>query len=154
MAKEKRPGIFVRTARAAKRVGGFYLWTVTGNLQERKDDIKRIKDGVNSILNRSYRSETFEDAVARKGLSEKDLAQRADSIAALGFLYGLITLIAILFLLATPLSPSPINHALMSAGVSFVAGSKFLAARFRVAQIRSRSFFDFKEWLWGRKGAR
>lgn len=154
MAKEKRAGVFVRTARAAKRVGGFYLWTVTGSLQERKDDINRIKDGVNSILNRRYRNETFEEAVERKGLSEKDLAQRADSIAALAFLYGLITLISILFLLATPLSPSPINHALMSAGVSFVAGSKFLAARFRVAQIRSRSFFDFKEWLCGRKGAR
>lgn len=153
MAKEKRPGIFARTARAAKRVGGFYLWTVAGDLQERKDDFKRIKDGVNNILNRSYRNESFEDAVARKGLTEKDLVERANSIAALGFLYGLITVIAFLFLLATPLSAHPINHALMSVGVSFVAGSKFLASRFRVAQIRARSFFDFKEWLYGRKGA-
>ncbi|MDH0342146.1 hypothetical protein [Chromobacterium haemolyticum] len=154
MAEEKRPGIFVRTGRVVKRVGGFYLWTVAGNLQERKDELKRIKEGVHAILHRKYRTETFADAIARKGLSSADLEQRAKTLAAYGFLYGLITLIAIVFLFATPLSPRPINHALMSSGVAIVAGTKVLAIRFRVAQIRARSFFEFKEWLWGKKGGR
>lgn len=152
--KGKRPGVIARSARVAKRVGGFYAWTVTGDLQERKEDFKRIKARLDGILNRRFRHESFDEAVARLGLSDEDLKKRADYLASLGFLFGLISALALLFLAATPLSPSPLNHALMSSGVVFVAGTKYLAIRFRVAQIRKRAFFEFKDWVLRREGGR
>lgn len=153
-AKEKGPGVFARGARAARRVGGFYLWTVTGDLKERKDDFKRIKARVDGILNRKFRHETFDDAIARLALTDDDLNGRADYLASLAFLFGLIAVLSLMFLLATPWSPSPANHAAMSFGVACLSGSKYLATRFRVAQIRQRQFFEFKDWILRRTGGR
>ena len=147
MAGNKRPGIFTRSARAAKRVGAFYIWTVTGNLDDLKANTKNIKEGVKGILNRRYRRESFDDAVRRLKLSENDLNARVDHLSALAFLFGLITLIALIFVVVTPLSHSPVNHALMSIGVMVVAGAKLLTTRFRIAQIKNRKFFEFKDWL-------
>ncbi len=150
----KKQGLFSRAAKTARHIGSFYIWTVAGNFKELRDNTKRIKDGFKGILNRHYRHESFEDVVQRLNLSEDDLNQRADFLAALAFLFGLIAVIAFFFLLATPLSPSPINHAMMSFGVAFVAGAKYVTTRFRVAQIRARNFFDFSAWFTRNTGAR
>jgi len=148
---KKKPGFFARSASAVKWTGRAYVWTVTGDLGELKKNTKRIKDGVKGILHRKYRNETFEEAVARLGLPRKALDERANQLAAMGFLYGLIATIALLFLLATPLVGlslwDRLNHAALSFGVLFVAAAKFATTMFRVAQIRRRKFFGFKEWL-------
>jgi hypothetical protein len=147
-----RPGILARTGRGVKKVARAYVWTITGDLKERKEDFRRIKDGLDRILNRRYRHESFEDAIARAKVTDSDLAKRADFLSAMAFLYGLVSAISLLFLLATKFSPNPINHALMSTGVALVSGSRYLAVRFRVAQIRARELFSFKEWILGQKG--
>ncbi|KAG0166433.1 hypothetical protein DFQ30_007198 [Apophysomyces sp. BC1015] len=131
LMRQSDPANAKGAARVAKRVGGFYAWTVAGDLQERKDDFKWIKARLDGILNRRFRHESFDEAVARLGLTDEDLKKRTDYLASLGFLFGLITALALLFLAATPLSPSPLNHALMSSGVACVAGTKYLAIRFR-----------------------
>jgi hypothetical protein len=154
--KPAKPGIMARTGRGVKWLGRAYFWTVAGNLKEVRENTKRIKDGVKGLLNRKYRHETFDEAVARLRLPQRALDDRANRLAAMAFLYGLIASIALLFLVLTPwVGPSlwaKINHAAMSFGVCFVAAAKFITTRFRVAQIRRRKFFEFKDWLFGREG--
>jgi len=148
---KKKSGVFIRSANAVKRAGRAYAWTVTGDLGELKENTKRIKDGVKGILHRKYRNESFDEAVARLRLPRKALEERANQLAAMAFLYGLIAAIALLFLSATPLVGhvwwDRLNHAAMSFGVFFVAVAKCVTTRFRAAQIRQRKFFEFKEWL-------
>lgn len=155
MAKttDKRPGLLGKGWRLAKRTGKFYVWTVTGDLQELKASLQRLKANSARVLHPEFRNESFSEAVARQGLHEAELDKRADYLASLSFLFGLIAAMAGIFLVATPLSPSPVNHALMSIGVFVVAAAKCAALRFRVAQIRRRQFFEFKDWLLRRLGA-
>ncbi len=142
-----------KVAGGAKKVGRFYVWTITGDLNELKENTKSIKDRFSGILHREYRNETFEQAVERLRVTDRDLAERLSHLSGIAFLYGLVAAIAFLFFLATPLSVNPLNHGMMSFGVGFMSGAKFLTTRFRMAQIRARELFGFKEWLLGKKNA-
>lgn len=130
-----------------RRVGRAYVWSVAGDWREVRDNAGRLRDRLRDLRNRRYRDEDFDEAVARLGLSKERLRQRHDQLFGLAMLYGTIALIALAFVCAAPFSEYPINHALMSTGVAVVAGSKFLSARFRVAQIRAGQLFGVGEWL-------
>jgi len=67
-------------------------------------------------------------------------------------LFGLMAIVAGVFLALVPWSPSPINHGLMSFGVLALSITRFLVTRFRVAQIRERRLFSFKSWLLRQEG--
>lgn len=142
-----------KTAGAMRRVGSAYVWLIAGDWQEVRENASKLRERFRVLQNRRYRDEDFDEAVARLMLSKERLRQRHDQLVGLAMLYGTITLIALLFVCAAPLSEHPINHVLMSLGVMVVAGSKFLSARFRVAQIRAGQLFGFKEWLFS-TGAR
>lgn len=137
-----------------RRVGSAYVWSIAGDWREVRENAGRLRERLRALRNRRYRDEDFDEAVDRLGLSKERLRQRHDQLSGLAMLYGTITLIALGFVCAAPLSEHPINHALMSIGVAVVAGSKFLSARFRVAQIRAGQLFGFKEWLFGTGGWR
>lgn len=136
---------------AVRRVGSIYAWSVLGDWREVRENATRLRDRLQAMRNRRYRDEQFDDAVARLGLSDEKLNRRRGQLSGLSVLYGSIVIVALLFLCATPLSDHPINHAVMSIGVMIVAGSKFLAAKFRVAQIDAGRLFGFNEWLFGRE---
>lgn len=99
-----------------------------------------------------YRVETFQDAVERLALTDKDLAERYSELSGMAFLYGFVTLIALVFFMLTPLSAHPFNNFLMSLGVAWMSGAKWVTTRFRMAQIRSRELFGFWDWFFGRTG--
>lgn len=135
---------------AARRVGKAYIWSVAGDWREVRENFSRLRARLDELRNPKYRNESFDDAVSRLGLTKAELHRRHDQLLGLSAIYGLIVLVAIGFLCLAPYSSHPINHALMSLGVIIVAGSKFLASRFRVAQIRAGQLFGFKEWLLGK----
>lgn len=137
-----------------RRVGSLYVWSIAGDWKEVRENAGRLRERFRALRNRRYRDEDFDEAVARLGLSRETLRHRHDQLAGLSMLYATITAIALVFAIAAPFSEHPINHALMSIGVATVAGSKFLAARFRVAQIRAGELFGFREWLFGKTGQR
>lgn len=142
MTGEKKKGIF-------RRAGSAYVWSVAGDWCEVKENFGKLRARLAALRNFKYREESFGDAVSRLGLTQKELHRRHDQLFGLSVIYGLIVIVALGFLCATPYSPHPINHALMSVGVMILAGSKFITARFRVAQIRAGQLFGFKEWLLG-----
>lgn len=135
----------------ARRVGSVYVWSIAGDWREVRENAGRLRERLHGLRNRKYREESFDCAVERLGLTKEQLRQRQDQLFGLSVIYGLIVVIAVVFLCVAPLSAHPVNHALMSLGVIIVAGTKFLAARFRVAQIHSRRLLGFKEWLLGKK---
>lgn len=140
MTGERKKGIF-------RRAGSAYAWSIAGDWQEVKENAGRLRSRLAELRNSKYREESFGDAVSRLMLTKEQLHHRHDQLFGLLVIYGLIVIVALGFLCATPYSPHPINHALMSVGVMILAGSKFITARFRVAQIRSGRLFGFKEWL-------
>jgi hypothetical protein len=142
---EKKPGII-------RRVGSVYVWSIVGDWSEVRDNARRVRERFDQLRSRRYRKENFADAVARLGLTNECLCARHDQLSSLSVIYGLIVLVAFGSLCAAPWSEHPINHALMSIGVALVAGSKFLASRFRAAQIRAGKLFGFKDWLLGKAG--
>lgn len=142
MIGEGKKGIFRRAVSA-------YAWSIAGDWREVNGNAKRLRARLAALRNFKYREESFDDAVNRLGLTKAELHRRHDQLLGLSAIYGLIVLVAIGFFCIAPYSTHPVNHALMSLGVIIVAGSKFLASRFRVAQIRSRWLFGFKEWLLG-----
>lgn len=142
MTGERKKGIF-------RRAGSAYAWSIAGDWQEVKENAGRLRARLAALRNYKYREESFGDAVSRLRLTKEQLHRRHDQLFGLSVIYGLIVIVALGFLCATSYSPHPINHALMSVGVMILAGSKFITARFRVAQIRSGRLFGFKEWLLG-----
>ncbi len=132
-----------------RRVGRAYVWSITGDWREVRENAGRLRDRLRALRNRRYRDEDFDEAVDRLGLSKESLRQRHDELTSLSVLYAVIVVIGLGFLAAAPQSEHPINHALMSIGVVIIAGSKCLVARFRVAQIKAQRFFGFGEWLKG-----
>lgn len=142
MTGERKKGII-------RRAGSAYVWSIAGDWQEVKENAGRLRARLAALRNFKYRDESFGDAVSRLGLTKEQLHRRHDQLFGLSIVYGLIVIVALGFLCATPYSPHPINHALMSVGVTVLAGSKFITARFRVAQIRYGRLFGFKEWLLG-----
>ena len=134
---------------AARRVGKAYVWSIAGDWREVRENFGKLRARLAELRNSRYLDESFAEAVDRLGLTRAQLHQRHDQLFGLSVIYGLIVLVAFGFLCATTYSPHPINHALMSIGVALVAGSKFLATRFRIAQIKSQRFFGFGEWLRG-----
>ena len=147
MATNQKRGVLRATGRAVKAVGRAYVWSITGNWDERKQEMARLRAGIARLLNGKYRVETFDEAVARRGVSEADLQRQARELSALGMLYGMVSLLAVLFACGAGLTPHPWNHLVTAAGVFVVAFSKFLGTRFRVAQIERRQLFSFKDWL-------
>ncbi len=144
---------FQRTRTAIRRVGKAYVWSVAGDWSEVRENAERVRQRLRGMLRRRYRRESFAEAVDRLGLTNEALRQRHDQLAGLSVVYGLIAVVALGFFAATPLSDHPFSHALMSLGTVVLAGTKLLAARFRVAQIRAGQLFGFWEWLFGRTGA-
>lgn len=132
-----------------RRVGAAYVWSIAGDWREVRENAGRLRERFRALRSRRYRNEDFSTAVARLGLSKERLRRRHGQLYGLSVLYALIMAIALAFVCAAPFSEHPFNHALMSIGVAIVAGSKFLAARFRAAQIRAGRLFGFKEWLFG-----
>jgi len=147
MAESKKTSIGGRIAGGAKRAAKAYAWSLTGDLDGIKNLGKRMKQRREQLKARTYRTETFAEAVSRMKLSDAALAKRAEYLASLAFLYGLIVVVALLFLLVSPWTAHPFNQGLLSIGVIALAMTRFLSARFRVAQIRQRALFGFKEWL-------
>lgn len=141
---------FHRTRTAIRRVGKAYVWSVAGDWSEVRENASRVGQRLRGLLGRKYRDESFADAVDRLGLSQESLRQRHDQLAGLSIVYGVIVVVALGFFGVTPLSDHPFSHALMSLGTAILAGTKFLAARFRVAQIRAGQLFGFWEWLFGK----
>ncbi len=106
------------------------------------------------VSKKQYRVETFQAAVERLALTDNDLAERFSQLSGISFLYGLVTVIALVFFLLTPLSQHPINNFMMSLGVAWMSGAKFVTTRFRMAQIRSHELFGFGDWFFGRTGGK
>lgn len=153
MAEVNNKGGALRKAgQATAWLGRKWVWTVTGDWREARQNAKRIYDLLKSLTGRRYREESFSEAVSRLRLSDEDLKARSRYLHALSILFGLMAVVAGFFLALVPWSPSPINHALMSLGVFALSATRFLVARFRVAQIRERRLFDFKSWLLRREG--
>ncbi|HIH4677567.1 TPA: hypothetical protein ACYSGT_003667 [Pseudomonas aeruginosa] len=140
-------GALRKVGRATAWVGKKWVWTVTGDWREARQNAKRIYNLLKSLTGRTYREESFSEAVSRLSLSEKDLDARCRYLHALSVLFGLMAIVAGVFLALVPWSPSPINHGLMSFGVLALSITRFLVTRFRVAQIRERRLFSFKSWL-------
>jgi len=132
-----------------RRVGRAYAWSILGNWREVRENASRLQERLRQLREGRSRYETYTDAVERFGLTKAHLLKRHEELSSLSVLYGVIAGIGIAFMLGAPYSEHPINHALMSIGVALVAGSKFLATRFRIAQIKSQRFFGFGEWLRG-----
>lgn len=153
MSEQPKKGALRAVGRSVLWVGRKYVWTVTGNLEELRKNSKALAARFSDLRNRRYRNETFEETVERLGLSDTDLHTRKRFLGALSVLYGMVTAMAILFLCLAPLSQSPISHAVLSFGVTFLSVSKLLATRFRVAQIRERRLMSFKAWLMRSKEA-
>jgi hypothetical protein len=142
-----------KTGAAVRRVGTAYVWSITGDWREVRENAERVSNRLQGMWRRKYREESFTEAVERLQLTDECLKQRHRQLANLSILYALIVVVALFFLSATPLSDHPFNHALMSVSAIIVASTKFMAARFRVAQIRAGQLFGFKEWIFG-KGRR
>lgn len=134
----------------ARRVGKAYIWSIAGDWREVRENFGRVSDRLAALRNPKYRAESFDEAVIRLGLTQEQLHRRHDQLFGLSVIYALIVIVALGFLCATSYSPHPVSHALMSIGVMAVSGSKFIAARFRVAQIRAGRLFGFRQWLIGR----
>lgn len=145
---------FERTKTAVRYVGRAYIWSVAGDWSEVRENAGRVRQRLRSLVGRKYRKESFSDAVDRLELTNEILRQRHNQLAGLSIVYGLIIIVALGFLCVTPLSDHPFNHALMSLGTIILAGTKFLAARFRVAQIRAGQLFGFWGWLFGQAGSK
>ena len=143
MTGERKKGII-------RRAGSAYAWSIAGDWREVRENFGKLRARLAELRNAQYLDESFNEAVDRLGLTQAQLHQRHDQLFGLSVIYGLIVMVAFGFLCATTYSPHPINHALMSSGVIIVAGSKFITARFRVAQIRAGRLFGFKEWLFGK----
>jgi len=132
-----------------RRVGRMYAWSILGTWREVRENASRLGQRLRQLREGPRRYETFTDAIDRFGLTTERLVRRHDELTSLSVLYAVIVVIGLGFLVAAPQSEHPINHALMSIGVMLVAGSKLLAARFRIAQIKAQRFFGFWEWLRG-----
>lgn len=141
---------FRRTRTAIARLSKAYVWSVAGDWSEVRENVGHVQQRLRALLGGKYRTESFEDAVDRLGLTNETLKRRHDQLAGLSIIYGIIVIVALLFLAATPISDHPFNHALMSLGTAILAGTKFLSARFRVSQIRAGDLFGFWQWLFGR----
>lgn len=144
---KNKGGVLRKVGRATAWVGKKWVWTVTGDWREARQNAKRIYSLLKSLTGRTYREESFSEAVTRLRLSEEDLDARCRHLHALSVLFGLMAIVAGVFLALVPWSPSPINHGLMSFGVLALSVSRYLVTRFRVAQIRERKLFGFKSWL-------
>jgi len=140
--------MFGKVARITKRIGKAYAWSITGDLKEVRENASRVKARLNDLLNRKYANETFEDALERNQVTGEQLKRRYDMLVGISVLYGVITLVAIISLIASFYSLHPINHAFMSLGVVIVSGTKFLSTRFRIDQIKARKLFSFKSWFY------
>lgn len=132
-----------------RQVGRAYAWSILGNWREVRENASRLQERLRQLRDGQPRRETFTDAVDRFGLTKERLLKRHDELTSLSVLYGVISVLGLAFLLGASYSEHPINHALMSSGVVLVAGSKFLATRFRIAQIKAQRFFGFGEYLKG-----
>jgi hypothetical protein len=132
-----------------RRVGRVYAWSILGNWREVRENASRLQQRLRQLREGRSRHETFTDAVDRFGLTKERLLKRHEELSSLSVLYGVIAVIGIAFMLAAPYSEHSINHSLMSLGVVLVAGTKFLATRFRISQIKAQRFFGFGEWMKG-----
>ena len=145
-------GALRRVGRGVAWIGKKWVWTAIGDWSEVKQNAKRICQQLKSLTGRQYRQESFTQAVERLNLNDAALAARARYLHALSILFGLMTIVAGIFLVMTPWSPNPINHFLVSLGVLTLSGSRFLVTRFRVAQIHHKKLFGFKSWLLRQRG--
>lgn len=151
MADEKG-GFRSKLGRGAKRAGKAYVWTLTGDLSESRAAIKRMRQGFQRLLFGTYRTETFEEAIARLNVSEQSLQMRLRRLHAVAYVYALIVVVAAALLALAPWSPNPIPHALTGSGVLILTIVKWLVTRYRMAEIRQRTFFRFGDWLFRRSG--
>jgi uncharacterized membrane protein (DUF485 family) len=126
-----------RIVRGLKFVGRAYVWSIAGNFDEMKQNIKRIGKRLDQLKNHQYRQESFEEAIRRHGLSEENLKKKAEFLSAISSLYGLVAIISFMFLLFSYWYAHPYNHAVMSFGVLLIGSIRYLTIRFRIAQIRA-----------------
>lgn len=140
-------GLISFTAKAAKKIGRGYIWSITGDLDEVKQNFRNARDRMHGMLNREFRHETFEEAIQRLGLSKQDIEDKRRQFDLMAFFYGLLSLLCFLYMLMAPFSPHPIAHGFLMFGVFVVFFTKYIGFRFRIAQIRAQQFFEFKDWL-------
>ncbi len=143
-------GVGKKIVGAAKRVTTAYVWSITGDWRNVREQATQMRERLHLLRDRKYRIEQFDHAVARQGLDRQFIAHRYQQLTGMAALYGLIAVVAIAFLVAAPWSEHPFSHACLSLGVAGLAGSKYLVARFRADQIHAGELFGFWQWLTGR----
>lgn len=150
-APERRPGLFRRMTAPVRGVGRAYVRAQFGDVKGFVEDQKSFGSWLIRYLRRdpSRRQETFEDAMRRLGLTDGDLAAKQTSLVKMAWVYGSVAAVAFVLLTLSPIVSHPISQFLLSLGVFTVSGTRCAATRFRVAQIRSRKFLGFGEWIRG-----
>lgn len=142
MEQPKKPGIL---RRGAGRVGRFVRFSLVGDVSEVKQTHAFFKARVDRVLNASKyaRTETFEQACERLGLSDRDVIRRASELRSAAVLYWGVAAIAFAIFCATPFVDNPLSHGLASFMVMCVALAKASVLRWRQAQCEHRSLMPY-----------
>jgi hypothetical protein len=152
----RRRGALAATGGILARVARGYIWTITGNMAETRASIKRTRDNVQRLLDSAtaaHRQETFDEAVARMGLTQSDLDERQRRIGLMAYFFGLILVVSLVLLLISPWSLDPVSHVLMTGGVAVMSFVRLLVLQFRMAQLREKRLFSLRDWLMSSKRA-
>lgn len=97
------------------------------------------------------RVETFSDAVARHGLTEKEIQARTAEVKATADLIALIAVLALVLLLASVYLGWPFSAVTLLGLGTVWSICQTLVWRFRYDQLHGRELFAFKDWLLGRR---
>lgn len=150
---QKKHGIVRRAASGTAKA-----WAYSLGLTSLYRTSKRLGGGVGQVaahvrrqLNDSpanYRHETFEQAVERLGLDEAHLLRRAQIFKHRATWYFVATMVATAWLAYVPFTDRPLSAFLLTIGVIFVTGSKWLKWHFNFCKIRDQSLEQgFVQWL-------
>lgn len=95
----------------------------------------------------NYRNETFQDAVARLGLSDEHLISQARAFNLRAHSWMAALLLATAWLAAVAWSDAPLLHALLCFAAIALTFSKAITWRFRACQIRDAELYSFGPWF-------
>lgn len=150
---KKKPG-FVRRAAGGTAKAWAYSLGLTGLYRTGKrigGNLSAVGAHVRRQLNDSsanYRHESFNEACVRLGLDEVHLIRRARIFKHRATWYFVATMVATAWLAYVPFTDRPLSAFLLTIGVIFVTGSKWLKWHFNFCKIRDQSLEQgFVQWL-------
>lgn len=131
----------------------YAMSAVTFGLSDMGDTGRSIKNIAAKFhrKKRTYRKETFSQAVERQELTEQDIVKRMALVKTTADLLISVAVVSVILLIWAAMNEWPFTAVSFLALVTSWAILQMMVWRFRYDQIRHRELFGFKDWILGRR---